>query len=123
MDLSLIAPANTTAVITVAPTPARVLRVRPRFFWSPPLFWTSLGGLYAQFNSLYINGLGPRRCRKAWTVHYEKCTPAQLKSFVKQRGIIDPYPTGLTLKYFYIKLLVAADRYPRRFRFLDLPIG
>lgn len=43
-----------------------------------------------------------------------------LKSFVRQRGLKDPFPSGITLSYCYIRLLEKADK-DYRFRFLDLP--
>lgn len=46
--------------------------------------------------------------------------PKDLKRFVQQRGLLDVFPTGMTLKYYYIKELLAADK-DRVFRFLDLP--
>lgn len=53
--------------------------------------------------------------------YYEySCTPKDLKQFVQQRGLLDVFPAGLTLKYYYIKELVTADN-ARVFRFLDLP--
>lgn len=51
---------------------------------------------------------------------YSKSSPGELRQFVKQRNLTDPYPEGLTLKYFYLRLLDRADR-AASFRFLDLP--
>lgn len=51
---------------------------------------------------------------------YDNCTPAALKLLVLRRSLTDPYPDGLTLRYYYTKLLRAAD-HDSRFRFLDLP--
>ncbi|EME38976.1 hypothetical protein DOTSEDRAFT_75618, partial [Dothistroma septosporum NZE10] len=48
------------------------------------------------------------------------CSPEELKQFVKFRGLRDPYPSGLTLKAMYVKILDEADR-EATFRFLDLP--
>ncbi|KAK4495161.1 hypothetical protein PRZ48_013488 [Zasmidium cellare] len=50
----------------------------------------------------------------------EDCKPKVLKQFVRQRGLVDAFPGGVTLKYFYIKELLASDSV-RMFRFLDLP--
>lgn len=64
------------------------------------------------------------KCRTAAMIHgrvdYDKCTPKDLKMFLKQRFLHDPYPPGLTLKSTYIRILNAADRI-YTFRFLDLP--
>ena len=51
---------------------------------------------------------------------YDRCKPAELKQFVHTRLLQDPYPQGITLKYYYIRVLEKADR-EYRFRFLDLP--
>lgn len=51
---------------------------------------------------------------------YDRCHPAELKRFVVDRGLEDPFPQGLTLKLYYLKLLAQADR-EWSFRFLDLP--
>ncbi|KAF2158811.1 hypothetical protein M409DRAFT_30686 [Zasmidium cellare ATCC 36951] len=50
----------------------------------------------------------------------EQCKPKVLKQFVLQRGLLDAFPAGVTLKYYYIKELLTADSV-RVFRFLDLP--
>ena len=65
-----------------------------------PEKWTSVG--------LGVKGL------------YDFRTPAELKQFVVQRGLRDPYPAGVTLKTEYIRLLDKADR-AYSFRLLDLP--
>lgn len=51
---------------------------------------------------------------------YDNCTPKQLKKFVQDRRLKDPFPEGLTLKSTYIRILIAADKV-WKFRFLDLP--
>lgn len=53
-------------------------------------------------------------------VYYDACEPQELKRFVHDRLLGDPYPQGLTLKYFYLRLLEGADRH-WTFRFLDMP--
>ncbi|CZT17758.1 uncharacterized protein RCC_03594 [Ramularia collo-cygni] len=63
---------------------------RTRYFWSPHLFWTSPGGLYENYESMYANGLGFYRYREGFVIDYENCTPLELKTFVKQRRIPDP---------------------------------
>lgn len=92
-----------------------------RFFWSPPLLWNSPDYLRKHRESMYANGVGSVRARSGLTVNYEMCTPRRLRRLVKRRGLIDPFPQGITLSYYYIKLLEAADRSPPVFRFLDLP--
>jgi hypothetical protein len=51
---------------------------------------------------------------------YDYASPGELRKYVKDRGLPDPYPPGLTLKYSYIRLLEQADKV-KSFRFLDLP--
>lgn len=51
---------------------------------------------------------------------YSYSSPAELRQYVRQRNLTDPYPQGLTLKYFYLQLLDRADK-ATSFRFLDLP--
>lgn len=48
------------------------------------------------------------------------CSSKDLKQFVRQRGLLDVFPAGVTLKYYYLKELFPADR-NRVFCFLDLP--
>lgn len=52
---------------------------------------------------------------------YDSCTAKELEGFIIARGLKNPYPAGLTLKYFYIRILEKADRESQPFRFLDLP--
>lgn len=59
--------------------------------------------------------------RRSWQADfYDCCTPEDLKRFVVDRGLKDPYPQGMTLKYCYLTLLNRADR-DSSFRFLGLP--
>ncbi|KAK5163379.1 uncharacterized protein LTR77_010752 [Saxophila tyrrhenica] len=53
-------------------------------------------------------------------VIYDLCTAAELKKFVNDRRLQDPYPQGVTLKYFYLRELEKADE-SLSFRFMDLP--
>ncbi|KAK5114223.1 hypothetical protein LTR85_010288 [Meristemomyces frigidus] len=55
------------------------------------------------------------------TLNYDRCSSRELKAFIAARGLEDPYPAGLTLKWFYIPVLEKADKAPKPFRFLDLP--
>ena len=50
---------------------------------------------------------------------YESSTPTELRRYIKDRGLPDPYPRGLTLKYYYLRLLDRNDEV-KSFRFLDL---
>jgi len=54
------------------------------------------------------------------SLDYDFCTAKELRHFTLQRHLPDPYPAGLTLKYYYIRTLEKADREPS-FRFMDLP--
>jgi hypothetical protein len=51
---------------------------------------------------------------------YSYSSPAELRQYVKQRNLADPYPQGLILKYTYLLLLERADQ-AMTFRFLDMP--
>ena len=53
-------------------------------------------------------------------INYDYCKPEELKRFVVNRLLSDPYPQGVTLKYFYLRFLNRDDR-DRHFRFMDLP--
>ena len=60
-----------------------------------------------------------RRGRFTSRATYESSTPTELRRYIKNRGLTDPYPQGLTLKYFYLRLLDHDDQ-EKSFRFLDL---
>ncbi|OQO00580.1 hypothetical protein B0A48_13070 [Cryoendolithus antarcticus] len=51
---------------------------------------------------------------------YDHSTAQELQRFVRDRNLPDPFPAGLTLKYHYIPILVAADK-ELGFRLMDLP--
>lgn len=51
---------------------------------------------------------------------YDAASASELRQYVRDRGLCDPYPQGLTLKYLYIRVLEEGDR-KKTFRFLDLP--
>lgn len=51
---------------------------------------------------------------------YDFASTQELRKYVRDRGLPDPYPRGLTLKYFYIRVLEQADE-AKSFRFLELP--
>ncbi|KAF2767901.1 hypothetical protein EJ03DRAFT_352655 [Teratosphaeria nubilosa] len=73
------------------------------------------------FESAYLSS--PPTSKYAWhcrQVDYDRCSPRELKRFVVNRGLKDPYPEGITLKSLYISVLVKADK-NKRFRFMDLP--
>lgn len=50
---------------------------------------------------------------------YDSSSSAELRRFIKDRMLTDPYPQGRTLKYFYLRVLERDDR-TKTFRFLDL---
>ena len=50
---------------------------------------------------------------------YSTSSPEELRQYVKDRNLPDPYPQGITLKYYYILALDRADN-TKSFRFLDL---
>ncbi|KXS99118.1 hypothetical protein AC578_3510 [Pseudocercospora eumusae] len=75
-----------------------------------------------EHESLYTQKPSPRSAIKHSPRYlYDRCTSKELRAFVRARGLEDPYPRGLTLKYTYVRLLELADRSPAAFRFLDLP--
>lgn len=74
-----------------------------------------------RWDSLYADGLGPISGLRGWTVDYEMCSPKELKRMIQNRGLVDPFPMGMTIKYFYVRVLNKADHSPPVFRFLDFP--
>ncbi|KAF2485989.1 hypothetical protein BDY17DRAFT_69156 [Neohortaea acidophila] len=82
--------------------------------------WEHPGVMLDWFESSYLPTAGRSRHEKGYVVDYEQCTPQTLKRFVIDRRLQDPYPVGVTLKYFYIRILESADR-RQTFRFMDLP--
>jgi len=60
-----------------------------------------------------------RRGQYSTTMLYSASSPAELRQYVKERNLPNPYPQGITLKYFYILALDRADK-SKSFRFLDL---
>lgn len=60
-----------------------------------------------------------RRGRYSTKFLYSSSSPEELRQYVKDRNLPDPYPQGITLKYFYILALDRADN-TKSFRFLDL---
>lgn len=67
-------------------------------------------GVYGEIALLWVEG----------GIDYKRCTSKALRHLVLRRGLKDPFPSGLTLKLFYIGILSAADK-ALRFRFRDLP--
>lgn len=53
-------------------------------------------------------------------INYDACTADQLKRLVNDRGLHDPYPAGITLKIFYIRVLEDAGA-EWRVQLMDLP--
>ena len=88
-------------------------------YWNDHM-WEDLSYLYRDFESQYLPGQKPKHPRSVQFVDYEWCSPVELKRFVTRRGLKDPYPPGVTLKYHYLRLLHQADR-DWRFRLMDLP--
>lgn len=85
------------------------------------IFWEREGALHGHVESSYLHGIWTRkRYSRRLIVNYDRCKPQELKRFVNDRLLQDPFPKGVTLKYFYIRTLEKADR-QWSFRFLDLP--
>ena len=86
------------------------------------LFWEEPGILHDHRENSYPNPARFRwsRSTQHGTINYDWCKPEELKRFVINRLLPDPYPQGVTLKYFYLRLLEKDDS-ARRFRFMDLP--
>lgn len=74
--------------------------------------WWTTESSYSYFRSTVTNSLAG--------MDYDLITPKELKTFVLQRGLADPYPSGTTLKYFYLRVLEQADR-QWAFDFMRLP--
>ena len=72
------------------------------------------------FDSLYLPNRKPDRYILCDSLDYEECTAKELRSFINQRGLADPFPQGLTLKFYYIRVLAKADQTPH-FELMDLP--
>ena len=68
---------------------------------------------------VYTNKAWIRRGQYSSARLYTSSSPAELRQYVKDRNLPDPYPGGITLKYFYILALDRADN-NKSFRFLDL---
>jgi hypothetical protein len=60
-----------------------------------------------------------RRGPYTQTATYDSSSPAELRQYVQDRNLTNPFPRGLTLKYFYLRILDRDDE-ERSFRFLDL---
>lgn len=60
------------------------------------------------FESAYLNFWGPEIIKGG--LDYDECSPKELKRFIEDRGLRDPYLRGLTLRSCYIPTLNAADR-------------
>ena len=86
--------------------------------------WEQEGALLRHRESSYLDPqhdfrlLGPY-CTTV-KINYDWCKLRELKRFVHDRLLTDPYPQGLTLRYFYIRALEKNDR-EWCFRFMDLP--
>lgn len=76
--------------------------------------------LWHHEESPYTAREADRRATCALTELYASASPAELRKYLKDRGLPDPYPQGVTLRYFYLRLLHRADD-TMTFRFLDLP--
>ncbi|KAM0704477.1 hypothetical protein Q7P35_008711 [Cladosporium inversicolor] len=68
---------------------------------------------------VYTNKAWIRRGQYSSARLYTSSSPAELRQYVTDRNLPDPYPGSITLKYFYILALDRADS-NKSFRFLDL---
>jgi hypothetical protein len=68
---------------------------------------------------VYTKEAWARRGQYSAKFLYSSSSPAELRQYVKDRNLPDPYPQGVTLKYFYILALDRVDKI-KSFRFLDL---
>ena len=85
------------------------------------MYWEQFPEGFAEPVSLYKRGCKPSRYDSGGTaLDYESCSSSQLRNYISQRCLIDPFPSGLTLKYYYVRVLEAADQAPQ-FRFMQLP--
>ena len=84
--------------------------------------WEQEGILHCHKEGSYLEGV---KRPQYWLpdrriINYDDCKSGELKRFVNDRLLQDPFPTGITLKYFYIRTLEKADRL-WNFRLMDLP--
>lgn len=77
------------------------------------MHWLQHELTYTRAEIIRRQGVGP-------TYMYDFASPQELRKWVRDRSLPDPYPRGLTLRYMYIRLLEQADA-EWTFRFLDLP--
>ena len=82
--------------------------------------WEHRGSTPNGFVSSYFSCCRLDRHTYQAVVDYDMCTPTELRGFVRARGLQDPYPAGLTMKYFYLRTLAKADK-DWTFRLMDLP--
>ncbi|KAK5133461.1 hypothetical protein LTR08_007703 [Meristemomyces frigidus] len=74
------------------------------------------------FESCYLPSRPPPKYHwRRDVLDYDGCSSRELKGFIAARMLEDPYPKGITLKWYYVRALEKADRALRPFRFLDLP--
>ena len=83
--------------------------------------WEHPRVLHTWLESSYVPGRKPIRYNLRLALDYDHCTSYELKRFVTDRHLQDPYPNGTTLKYFYIRVLEAADSEPEFPQIMDLP--
>lgn len=76
--------------------------------------------LWAHNESSYTANEISRRGEFSMADIYENSTPSELRKYVRDRGLNDPYPKGVTMKYYYLRVLDRADE-SLSFPFLKLP--
>ena len=76
------------------------------------LVWHLVFRSYSKKEWLHSGPFSPR-------VLYDSSSPTELRQYIQNRSLEDPYPQGLTLKYFYLRPLDRADE-AWCFRFLGL---
>jgi len=84
------------------------------------LWWMEDGEVQHWFENPYVEGVLDRYPTYDLRWIYSKMTARELRKAVQDRGLADPYPQGLTMKYFYVRTLERADA-NARFRLLFLP--
>lgn len=77
--------------------------------------------LWKNHESSYAEGKGFHLHHYNTAMMYDKSSATELRKFVGDRGLHDPYPQGVTLKYLYLRTLEQADMSPT-FKFLGLPL-
>lgn len=82
--------------------------------------WTRSTALYDHHESSFIEEPTSTDVKHPNRRAYDDSTSPELRQFIQDRGLQDPFPGRLMMKYYYIRVLEAADR-DAHFDLLGLP--